>query len=61
MEQKKGKTTLEPLFCCSDLAFVVEQQNQDLIQKTKTETPVEHIGVFGVLEKVLFQKFTGDV
>ena len=59
IEQKMKN--LKPLFFCNNLAFVIKQQRPDLIQKTKTETLIVHIGVFGVLKKVLFQKFTGDV
>ena len=39
----------------------MSNKSQFLYRKQKTKTLIVHIGVFGVLNKVLFQMFTGDV
>ena len=61
LEENKQKA-LKPLFFCSNLALVVQQPKPDYSIRTKKRgSLIVHIGVFDVLNKVLFQKLTGDV
>ena len=61
IEQKKEKKLWNHYFSAVIWLWLFSNESQILYRKQKTETLIVHIGVFGVLNKVLFQKFTGDV
>ena len=61
IEQKKEKKLWNHYFSAVIWLWLFSNESRILHRKQKTETLIVHIGVFGVLNKVFFQKFTGDV